>query len=378
MRVVASPALINRWFNPYNWLLNTHLAKEGVQVQSAVPWRLLRGSGDVWHVHWPDYPFNQRGAAQAALRARAFLGFAGTARRRGMRLIWTVHNLQSHDGQHAELERDFWMAFLPLVDGLIHLSHAGRAAAEVRYPELIGRPAWVIPHGHYRGEYDTPMDRHSARTRLKLPAHAPVVLFSGRIRPYKNVPALIRAFAALPDRSARCLITGATSSATVRTEIELLARGDDRVTLDLRHLPRTELAATFRAADLVVLPYREILNSGSALLALSLDRPVLVPNRGALAELADTVGPAWVRTYNGDLSPAILASALDWARQAPRGEVAPLDSLAWPAIARAHRDAYASIVGITSRAPVSPPVLRQERAVLGATPTAKDAARAPR
>ncbi len=30
MRVLASPALINRWLNPYNWLLNTHLEREGV------------------------------------------------------------------------------------------------------------------------------------------------------------------------------------------------------------------------------------------------------------------------------------------------------------------------------------------------------------
>jgi len=153
----------------------------------------------------------------------------------------------------------------------------------------------------------------------------------------------------VPDRDARCLVTGAPADATLRTDIERAAVGDPRVRLDLRHLKRAELATAHRAADLVALPYREILNSGSALLALSLDRPVLVPRRGALAELADTVGEAWVRCYDGDLTPAVLAEALAWAREAPRSARAPLDAFAWSGIARAHQQAYAETIG--ARAP---------------------------
>ncbi len=344
MRVLASPALINRWSNPYNWLLNTHLEREGVAVSGAAPWRVLRGQADVWHVHWPDYVFNQTSAARVALGTRVFLHMAREARRQGMRLVWTVHNLRAHDGQHAALEDQFWREFLPLVDGFIHFSEAGREAAFSRFPDIADRPSWVIPHGHYRTEYVTPLDRDAARAKLSLPLHAPVVLYSGRIRPYKNVPALLKAFAGVADPAARCVVTGAPASGDLRRDIELMARRDARVQLDLRHLKRSELATALRASDLVVLPYREILNSGSALLALSLDRPVLVPRRGALAELAAQVGNAWVRCYDGELTGGELSDAMEWARHTPRSTRAPLAPFAWPAIARAHRELYHTVV----------------------------------
>lgn len=351
MRVLASPAFVNRWLNPYNWLLNSHLAGLGVEVLGATPWRVMRGHGDVWHVHWPDHVFNQRSAARASLGARAWLHLAREGRRQGLKLVWTVHNLRAHDGRHGDLEAAFWREFLPLVDGVIHLSRSGRDAAEAHFPALVGRPAWVIPHGDYRHEYVTTLDRAAARRQFGLPADGPLVLSSGRIRPYKNVPGLLSAFAGLRDPAARCLVTGATSDGALRRAIEDAAREDPRVRLDLRHQRRRDLAAAHAAADLVVLPYRDILNSGSALLALSLDRPVLVPRRGALAELQAQVGDAWVRCYDGELTADVLADALTWARETPREREAPLHAFSWPTIARAHRAAYASLTNSSSRFP---------------------------
>jgi beta-1,4-mannosyltransferase len=344
MRVLASPALINRWLNPYNWLLNTHLEREGVNVLGAAPWRVLRGQADIWHVHWPEHVFNRQSVARATFSTRTFLHLVREARQAGIRIVWTVHNLRAHDGRHPKLEEAFWDEFLELVDGLIHLSEAGRAAALARFPHVSARPGWVIPHGHYRTEYVTGHTRTAARQQLQIPATAPLVLFAGRLRPYKNVPALLQAFREMPTPAARCLVAGKPANRAVRDDLAHRADADPRVTLDLRHVPRRELAMMLRATDLVVLPYREILNSGSALLALSLNRPTLVPRQGALAELAETVGPAWVRCYDGTLSGAQLAEALAWARDTPRPAVAPLEQFGWQAIARAHRDVYATLI----------------------------------
>jgi glycosyltransferase involved in cell wall biosynthesis len=359
MRVLASPAFVNRWLNPYNWLLNAHLVREGVRVQGATPWRLLRGQGELWHLHWPEHSFNARSAARASVSARTWLHLAREARRAGLRIVWTVHNVRAHDGRHPEREARFWEEFLPLVDGVVHLSQAGRLAAEARFPGLVTTPHWTIPHGHYRGEYRTLLDRDAARARLGLPAGGPLVLCSGRLRPYKNVPALLDAVRALPDPALRCLVTGASTDPELRRTVEAAARGDTRIHLDLRHLRKSELATAHAAADLVVLPYREILNSGSALLALSLDRPVLVPRQGAMAELADAVGHDWVRCYDGPLTADVLAEALAWARETPRAASAPLDAFAWPAIARAHRDAYTLLTqGDRWQPPVTPRTVR--------------------
>src|SRR3546814_10110494 len=55
-------------------------------------------------------------------------------------------------------------------------------------------------------------------------------------------------------------------------------------------------------ADAVVLPYRDIVNSGSALLALSRFRPVIAPRLGSLIELQGQVGEDWLWLYDGPLT----------------------------------------------------------------------------
>jgi glycosyltransferase involved in cell wall biosynthesis len=104
----------------------------------------------------------------------------------------------------------------------------------------------------------------------------------------------------------------------------------------------------FRAADLVVLPYRETLNSGTAMLALSFDRPVLAPALGALSELGTEVGEDWVRTYTGDLNSSELQAALTWALDKKRPNSAPLTKFGWPAIARKTEAAFQAIAGCTA------------------------------
>ena len=53
-----------------------------------------------------------------------------------------------------------------------------------------------------------------------------------------------------------------------------------------------------------MLPYRHMHNSGAALTALSLDRPVLVPETDVNRDLARETGPGWVVTFAGELRPA--------------------------------------------------------------------------
>src|SRR4029079_12745051 len=92
----------------------------------------------------------------------------------------------------------------------------------------------------------------------------------------------------------------------------------------------------FRAARVVVLPYRRILNSGAALLALSFDRRVVVPASGSLVELQAQVGEGWVSTYDGPMRPEVVEHAL--AVEPPTG-AAPLQRYEWPAIGRASVEA---------------------------------------
>lgn len=169
--------------------------------------------------------------------------------------------------------------------------------------------------------------------------------FLGAIRPYKNVPALLSAFRDAPEAGWRLVVAGKPLSADVRVDVSRRADGDDRIRLDLDFVPRERVQLYTRAADLLVFPYRDILNSGSALLALSFDRPILVPDRGALAELRQTVGDEWVRTYDGALDGRTLHDAMAWATATPRDPTRLLRThhLDWDEIARQTVDAYDTV-----------------------------------
>jgi beta-1,4-mannosyltransferase len=349
VRVIARPAFRDST-NPYCGLLYTHMmAAGGVRVEEYSWRRLLGGRHDICHLHWPELHLNQKNRALALRGSATALSFLRWARLRGTKIVWTIHNLHSHEQYYPRLERWFWDGFLRLVDGHISLSHSAHDAALARFPRLARIPGFIVPHGHYREHGREQITRAAARARLGLDADAMVVSFVGQIRTYKNVPQLIASFRALEDRRLVLLIAGEPHSPELADRVRAAAAGDSRVRLELEWLAEERLLLHLTAADLVVLPYREVLNSGSALLALSCDRPVLVPQTGSLAELQDVVSPAWLRTYSGELTPDHLRDAVLWGVTTPRPSQAPLETLRWDQIAGATLQAYRSLLARVSR-----------------------------
>jgi beta-1,4-mannosyltransferase len=342
-KVLAEPGFGVRDLNPYTWLLYRHMAADVLDF--SYPRALIRRY-DVLHIHWPEWELNViPSAARAAARLRMKLFTIDFVRARGTKVVWTAHNLSAHDGRHPELERRFWPAFTRRLDGYIALSESGRAAALERFDCLKRIPGYVIPHGHYRGEYPDDSNEN-ARAALGIEAAARVILFFGQVRLYKNLPELIRAFRAMPDEHVVLCIAGRPKTEALGREIQSLAASDPRIHLHLSWVPPERIQFFFRAADLVVLPFRDILNSGSALLALSFNRPILVPNLGAMSELRSSVGSEWVRTYAGAIDAAELASALHWAKFEKRPSDAELREFEWPRLAQETLDAYEEIIAM--------------------------------
>jgi beta-1,4-mannosyltransferase len=264
-------------------------------------------------------------------------------RLRNVRLVWTIHNVRGHEQWHPRLSAKMWRWFTRRVDGYIALTPSGRDQALRAYPDLVERPWFVIPHGHYRDEYPDCVSREVARQTLGLPLDVPVVGFFGTIRAYKNVPSLLTAFRNVPNADWRLVVAGRPVAPELATEIKRSEGDDGRIRLDLDFVPPDRVQFYLRSADLVVFPYRDILNSGSALLALSFDRPILVPERGAMAELRETVGAEWVRTYRDELHPDLLVEAMTWATATTRDADRLLRQLDWDAIGRQTVLAYAAV-----------------------------------
>jgi glycosyltransferase involved in cell wall biosynthesis len=156
----------------------------------------------------------------------------------------------------------------------------------------------------------TPPDAAASRAALGLPDHRRVALFVGLIRPYKGVDLLVEAAAELPpDSDWLVVIAGEPWGGLgdrLRRQVESLGLGD-RVRLDLRWIPESELSGLLAAADLAVLPYRRGSQSAVAPMALAHGTPVLTTAVGGVPEIVRN-------DVNGVVvepgSPAALAAAL--------------------------------------------------------------------
>jgi glycosyltransferase involved in cell wall biosynthesis len=333
MIVLGWPAFRFRDQNPYNWLLYTNLQERGVEVKEFNPRVLLTSKQAIWHLHWPEAFLNTHNVVKAQSKIMALLGMMRWAHARGIKIVWSVHNLAAHEGYHPALENWFWDHFTSALDGFISLSECGVAAAHDRFPKLRQCQSAIIRHGHYRDEYRCELNCQDARRSLGIDLHSRVLLHFGNIRGYKNVLQLMRSFHRYSDPDAVLYVVGKPFSSELAEQIVSEAAPDQRIILNLRRLPPDELAMYIRASDVVVLPYKKILNSGSAIAALSLDTPVLVPAQGALSELRSLVGNNWVRTYDGEITAAGLQKALVWATSSKPGVRAPLESLEWSQLA---------------------------------------------
>jgi glycosyltransferase involved in cell wall biosynthesis len=145
----------------------------------------------------------------------------------------------------------------------------------------------VIPHGAFDG-----LTRQAAEAPLEPPlatVEGPVVLCFGVLRPYKGVDVLLEAFREL--EGAELWIVGRPwmDVAPLR-RAAAAARGNVRF-VD-RYVADAELPALFRRADLVVLPYRRIDQSGVLYTALAFGKAMVVSDVGGFSELARDHGAA--------------------------------------------------------------------------------------
>jgi beta-1,4-mannosyltransferase len=328
--------------NPYLAELARVLPDAGVRVRT-FGWRTaLLGQYDVFHVHWPELLLRGRSRWRTAARQAAALALLLRLRLTGRPLVRTVHNRVPHEagtGRERLLLRLFrrWTtAEIVLTESVPGQGATGAPAA----PAVT-----VIPHGHYRDWFATvPTARRDAGP---VPGR---MLFFGLVRPYKGVPRLVDRFRALPDPALSLHVVGRPSDDSIAHAVTESAGSDSRISVSLTHVDDPVLAQEVTEAELVVLPYDEMGNSGAVLLALSLGTPVLVPQHPVTDALADEVGHDWVLRYRGRLDAEDLGDALAAVRTSARRRTRPdLSRRDWPAAGRQHAQAYRSAVSGTSR-----------------------------
>jgi glycosyltransferase involved in cell wall biosynthesis len=244
----------------------------------------LKWKPDVVHFHWL-HPYMIRSSALGTLaRGLRLLLEVLVLRVWGVRIVWTLHNLQNHDRRFVRLERWLTRAFVRLTDRVIaHCPCAERLGRTAFADRRRGRWA-AIPHGSYIGRYPDSVTRAEAREQLGLAADELVFLFFGRIEPYKGVLELVAAFRAAELPKVRLVIAGRPADAEADRVLVGAVSACPAISYRPGFVPDTEVQVLMRAADVVALPFRDILTSSSVVLAMSFGRAVLAPALGCVPE----------------------------------------------------------------------------------------------
>jgi beta-1,4-mannosyltransferase len=293
----------------------------------------LLGRYDLFHVHWPEHLLRATTPLRRLVRRLLF-------RLLLLRLHWshravvrTLHNLQPHEAVSPAEAR-----LLCRLDAGTTLFIYLNASVPMASPNCV-----VIPLGHYRGRYPAAIAPTVERGRL---------LSFGIIRPYKGVDRLLEVFHRVEDPTLSLRVVGKPTPGW-RAVVERACERDPRISAVLDFVPDDVLAQEICKAELVVLPFREMYNSGTMLLALSLDRPVLAPRTPANELLNDEVGPGWIHLYDGELTAVGLVTALHQVRAIPRQQRPRLSQRDWATVGLRHREAYLRALGGAPVAPVN-------------------------
>lgn len=286
---------------------------------------------DVLHVHWPERLMRDSTALRTLGKQVACALLLLLLRVRRVALVRTEHNLTPHEpGGVVEGWLMAWVrAWTTLV---IRLNRA--TPVDPRHPEVL------IPHGDYREVFGRHPQAATVPGRL---------LYFGIIREYKGVERLLEVFRALPDPALSLRLVGKPSTPAWRRVVEDGCAADPRVSAILAFVDDDVLVHEVGEAELVVLPYSEMHNSGVVFVALSLDRPVLAPRSAVNTELAAEVGPGWLLQYDGELTPQVLTDALAQVRSGGRSPAPELTGRDWDAVGRRHAETYRRAAALVRR-----------------------------
>lgn len=200
----------------------------------------------------------------------------------GKRVVFTVHNVNTAERDnrdHAINRATLRLQYRRMDHLFVHTELMKRQLLEeFGVPE---RRISVIPFGINETVPNTTLEPAEARRRLGVGETDPCVLFFGNIAPYKGVEYLVRAVARARVKlpSLRLVIAGRTKGSeaywrAVQSEIQQLNMRAN-VIERIEYIPDEEIETYFKAADVLVLPYSRVFQSGVLFLGYNFGLPIV-------------------------------------------------------------------------------------------------------
>jgi D-inositol-3-phosphate glycosyltransferase len=278
----------------------------------------------------------------------------------GKKIVLTLHNVNTNkrDNIDSFLNRLTLRIQYHLADHLF--VHTKKMKMEL-WDEFHILPSrvTVIPFGINNAVPMTSLTSLEARERLGIPSNARTLLFFGNITPYKGLEFLLEAFQQLSVQADDLwlVIAGGPKGSedywrTIRKKIGQEAQ-PGRVLVRSDFIPDEEVELYFKAADVLVLPYRHVYQSGVMFLGYSFGLPVLASDVGSLRDdvVEGQTGFVFKADDAADLKKSVqhyfsspLYKNLDQQRDKIRTAAAAAHS--WDEVGRATVKIYSGLLGL--------------------------------
>jgi len=211
----------------------------------------------------------------------------------GKKLVFTAHNIdqQERDGKNTLVNRISLKYLYRIVDHIfVHTAKMKRQLVEKF--EIRENKITVIPFGINNLVPVTDLKREEARKRLGLDPKEKIILFFGRIAPYKGLELLISAFekTSKTDKSCRLIIAGEIKEKHLdeywKNIQEMISeRGlEDSVIQRIEYIPDEEIEVYYKSADVLILPYKHIFQTGVLFIAYYFGLPAIATDVGSFRE----------------------------------------------------------------------------------------------
>jgi beta-1,4-mannosyltransferase len=280
--------------NPYQKLLVENLANLGVKMVGmdiSISSAIKGQKPDILHLHWlhPFIASRSSNIVFSTVKSIKFIIILLLLKLAGVKIIWTAHNLKSHDSLYPLLDGICTSIVAKLAQAIIVHGETAKYEIATKLKVRNKDKIFVVPHGNYSGYYENSIDRVAARKLLNIPSTNLVFLFIGLIRPYKGVLEMIEAFKHLHYDKLQLAIAGKVSSDELHSQISQKSENSNIMFIP-GFVPDNQLQVYMNACDIVVFPYQEVLTSGAAILAMSFGKACIAPRMGCFQDVLDDSG----------------------------------------------------------------------------------------
>ena len=204
------------------------------------------------------------------------------------KIVMTVHDILPFN--EKKYDKHFYRKIYRLPSKLIIQAKSNMERFNSLFPEYADKTIY-IPLGNFL-KYAEVHDVKESREKLNIDLNKFTFLFFGQIKVIKGVDTLLEAFSLFHKKypDTQLVVAGKTWKADEELYKEIISRNnltENELKWDIRFIPDEDLGYYYSASDIVVLPYKDLYQSGVVQLVYAFGKCPIVSDLPSFLEVVD-------------------------------------------------------------------------------------------